>query len=83
VNLERHVDLSPLPGKALGGADANPAADLPALPGIDRQSNAAAGKPPPPLPGAQRRVEPRMVIPIEEDVGYDLRGTVGGCWCLR
>ena len=30
----------------------------------------------------QRRVEPRMVIPIEEEVGYDLRGTVGGVLVL-
>jgi len=35
---------------------------------------------PPPLP--QRRIEPRMVIPIEEEVGYDLRGTVGGMLVL-
>lgn len=35
---------------------------------------------PPPLP--QRRIEPRMVIPIEEEVGYDLRGTVGGVLVL-
>ena len=35
---------------------------------------------PPPIP--QRRIEPKMVIPIEEDVGNDLRGTVGGVLVL-
>src|SRR5882672_7899674 len=46
--------------------------------GLIVNPNAAAEKPPPPLPGAQRRVEPRMVIPIEEEADYDLRGTVVG-----
>src|SRR5437016_9997833 len=35
---------------------------------------------PPPIP--QRRIEPKMVIPIEQDVGQDLRGTVGGLMVL-
>jgi len=49
--------------------------------GLIINPNAAArASIPPPLP--QQRIEPRMVIPIEEEVGYDLHGTVGGMLVL-